>query len=116
MERSCSCAEPQILSAEACMFVFSPKPVFRAFYSPSFLTHSSHGLWQTFLTPKSLSANKINALIKLCLKTDTTSMRNVLIDKYLKLHHPWNALIFFSAAHCRMKNQCCRQSFYSMRP
>src|SRR5580704_3235710 len=38
MERRCSCAAPQIFSAEACMF-FSQKPDFRAFYSPIHLPH-----------------------------------------------------------------------------
>ena len=86
---------------------FSQKPVFRAFYSPSFLTHSSHGRRPTFLTPESLSANKINALIKIRFNTDTASVPKVLLDKYLKPLYPWNPLVFFSAAHCCTKNPRC---------
>jgi hypothetical protein len=41
------------------MFI-SQKPVFWAFYSPSFLTHSSHAFRLLLVTPKFVSANKIN--------------------------------------------------------
>src|SRR6516162_1075119 len=39
MERRCSCAAPQILSAEACMFL-AQKPEKRAVYSPDHSPHS----------------------------------------------------------------------------
>jgi hypothetical protein len=41
----------------------SQRPVFWAFYSPSFLTQPSHGFRQMLLTPKSFSANKINGVL-----------------------------------------------------
>src|ERR1039457_4170647 len=59
MERSCSCAAPQIFSAEACMFL-SQKPGFRAFYSLSQLPHLKRCLRLPLLPSFQLHANKID--------------------------------------------------------
>jgi hypothetical protein len=55
MERSWSCAIVQIRSEEACI-IYSRKPVFQAFYSPSFITHPFARPSVPLLTSKSAPA------------------------------------------------------------
>src|ERR1041385_1960522 len=67
MERNCSCAEVQILSAEACMF-FSRKPYLGAFYSLSCL--------QQFTVRASVIACSTKVLLR---QQNPTSRANLLI-------------------------------------
>src|SRR5260370_20228306 len=59
MERRCSCAEVQIFSPEACIYL-SRKPDFRAFYSPDHLPCVDDCFWLRLVTPKRAQANKIH--------------------------------------------------------
>ena len=57
MERSWSCAIVQIRSEEACI-IYCRKPVFQAFYSPSFITHPFAPSPVPLLTSKSAAAHQ----------------------------------------------------------